>query len=116
MFFGFIYKSTCNFLLQIFVVEPQTSSQSVSNEQSSSSSKQPEPKGRFGRVLNFKQYYEKKTGTGRQFPSTKAKKGKGKGTEVEAKSRNQEVVIFIGIMKWSEAQAHAREASSTQSM
>lgn len=53
-------------------------------------------------MLNFKQYYEKKTGTGRQFPSTKAKKGKGKGTEVEAKSRNQEVVIFIGIMKWSE--------------
>jgi hypothetical protein len=53
-------------------------------------------------VLNFKQYYEKKTGTGRQFPSNKEKKGKGKGTDVKAKSLNQEVVIFIGLMKWSD--------------
>ena len=48
--------------------------------------------------MNFKQYYEKKTGTGRQLPSN----SKTTGVSVKAKSQNQEVVIFIGLMKWSE--------------
>ena len=52
--------------------------------------------------MSFKQYYEKKTGTGRQLPSNSKTTGKEKGVSVKAKSQNQEVVIFIGLMKWSE--------------
>ena len=60
-------------------------------------SKPSETKGLFGRVLNFKQYYEKKTGLGRQVVSGKVKKGKGKGTEGKDKVQNLEVTIFTGL-------------------
>lgn len=63
-------------------------------------------KGAFGRVLSFKEYYEHKTKTdlGRQVSSKKNKKAKcTKGKEL-----NQEVVIFIGLMEWSEEESNLK--------
>lgn len=68
-------------------------------EPQTSSSKQPD-NNLFGRVMNFKQYYERKTGSERQFRSNKTKKANV--TEAKGKPQNQEVVITIGLMKWSD--------------
>ncbi|XP_078347067.1 uncharacterized protein LOC144632319 [Oculina patagonica] len=69
-------------------------------------SEPPKGKGAFGRVLSFKEYYEHKTKAdcGRQVPSKKNKKNKGtKGKEI-----NPEVVIFIGLMEWSEDESNLK--------
>lgn len=60
----------------------------------------PKGKGAFGRVLSFKEYYDNKTKTdlGRKVSSKKNKKAKC----TKGKDLNQEVVIFIGLMEWSE--------------
>jgi len=69
-------------------------------------SEPPKGKGAFGRVLSFKEYYEYKTKTdlGRQVPSKKNKKAKG----VKGKDLNHEVVIFIGLMEWSEEESNLK--------
>ncbi|XP_078354414.1 uncharacterized protein LOC144639023 [Oculina patagonica] len=69
-------------------------------------SEPPKGKGAFGRVLSFKEYYEHKTKAdcGRQVPSKKNQKNKGtKGKEI-----NPEVVIFIGLMEWSEDESNLK--------
>ena len=63
-------------------------------------------KGAFGQVLSFKEYYEHKTKTdlGRQVTLKKNKKAKC----TKGKDLNQEVVIFIGLMKWSEEESNLK--------
>lgn len=69
-------------------------------------SEPPKGKGAFGRVLSFKEYYERKTKTdlGRQVSSKKNKKAKC----TTGKDLNQEVVIFIGLMEWSEEESNLK--------
>lgn len=69
-------------------------------------SEPPEAKGLFGRVLSFKEYYEHKTktGLGRQVASNKQRKVKSG----KVKEPNKEVVVFIGLMEWSEEELNLK--------
>ena len=69
--------------------------------------------GAFGRVFSFKEYYEHKTKTdqGRQVTSKKQKKVKGG----KGKEQNPEVVIFIGLLQWSEEELNLKPRQGKRS-